>query len=86
MDLQRFTSASQKPTAIYFSISAENPYPSPNLYVYPAYFAPNDEVIASGLDARLSKYGWFDDGKSMEEQVKSVLYVLLPTGPICSHR
>ncbi|KAH9210396.1 aromatic prenyltransferase [Leptodontidium sp. 2 PMI_412] len=72
MELLRFTSASQKLTAIYFSLSADNPYPAPKLCVYPANFAPNDEVIARGLDKWLSKYGWFDGGKSMEEQVKTV--------------
>jgi DMATS type aromatic prenyltransferase len=84
MELPRFTSATQKLTAIYFSLSAENPYPAPKLCVYPSNFAPNDEVIARGLDAWLSKYGWYDSGKSMEEQVKSVLYVLSPTDSICS--
>lgn len=75
MELGRFTSATQKLTAIYFSVSADKPYPAPKLCVYPANFAPNDEVIARGLDAWLSKYGWFDGGKTMEEQVQSVLYV-----------
>lgn len=73
MEVSRFTSATQKLTAIYFSLSSENPYPAPKLCVYPANFAPNDEVIARGLDAWLSKYGWHISGKSMEEQVRSVL-------------
>ena len=76
MDVQRFTSATQKLTAIYFAISTDNPYPAPKLCVYPANFAPDDGVIARGLDTWLNKYGWSDGGKSMEEQVKSVLYVI----------
>ena len=79
MELPRFVSATQKLTAIYFAISAENPYPAPKLCVYPSNFAPDDGVIARGLDSWLSKYGWSDGEKSMEERVKSVLYVLLPT-------
>ena len=85
MELPRFTSATQKLTAIYFSLSAENPYPAPKLCVYPANFAPNDGVIARGLDAWLTKYGWQGEGKSMEEQVKSVLYVPPPPTSICSY-
>lgn len=73
MELSRFTSTSQKLTAIYFSLSPDNQYPAPKLCVYPANFAPNDEVIAQGLDAWLNKYGWHSGGKSMEEQVRSVL-------------
>ena len=84
MELSRFTSATGKLTAIYFSLSAENPYPAPKLCVYPANFAPNDEVIARGLDTWLSKYGWQSGDKSMEEQVKSVLYVFPLTDSICS--
>ena len=76
MELGRFTSATQKLTAIYFSLSADNPYPAPKLCVYPANFAPNDDVIAKGLDTWLNKYGWNENGSSMEEQVKSCLYVL----------
>lgn len=72
MEMGRFTSATGKLTAIYFSVSAENPYPAPKLCVYPANFAPNDKVIAQGLDKWLNKYGWNDGGKSMEEQVASV--------------
>lgn len=84
MELPRFTSASQKLTAIYFAVSADNPYPTPKLCIYPANFAPNDEVIARGLDAWLTKYGWHSGGKSMEEQVKSVLYALPSPGSSCS--
>lgn len=73
MELGRFESVSKKLTAIYFSLSADNPYPAPKLCVYPANFAPNDAVIAKGLDKWLDKYGWSDDEKSMEEQVRSVL-------------
>ncbi|PGG97988.1 hypothetical protein AJ80_09610 [Polytolypa hystricis UAMH7299] len=72
MELGRFTSATGKLTAIYFSLSADNPYPAPKLCVYPSNFAPNDDVIAKGLDAWLTKYGWQGNDKTMEEQVKSV--------------
>ena len=79
MDVQRYTSATQKLTTIYFAISTENPYPAPKLCVYPANFAPDDGVIARGLDTWLNMYGWSDGGKLMEQQVKSVLYVLILT-------
>lgn len=75
-DQPLYTTVSRKLTAMYFSLSADNPCPAPKLCIYPANFAPNDEVIARGLDAWLKKYEWLDDGKSMEQRVKSVLYVL----------
>lgn len=75
-DQPLYTTVRRKLTALYFSLSAENPCPAPKLCIYPANFAPNDEIIARGLDAWLRKYEWHDDGKSMEERVKSVLYVL----------
>jgi DMATS type aromatic prenyltransferase len=75
-DQPLYTSANRKLTTIYFSLSAENPCPAPKLCIYPANFAPTDEVIAQGLDAWLRKYKWYISGKSMEERVKSVLYVL----------
>ncbi|KAF2676588.1 aromatic prenyltransferase [Lentithecium fluviatile CBS 122367] len=75
MDPSRYTSATKKLTAIYFSLSAENPTPAPKLCLYPSNFAPTDEVIVQGLDAWLKKYEWHDGGKTIEERVKSVLYV-----------
>ncbi|KAJ5701268.1 hypothetical protein N7488_008816 [Penicillium malachiteum] len=72
MQMGRFTSATGKLTAIYFNISPDNPYPAPKLCIYPSNFAKDDEVIAKGLDEWLEKYGWSDDTKSMEDQVKSV--------------
>ncbi|KAJ5749140.1 uncharacterized protein N7511_010836 [Penicillium nucicola] len=72
MELNRFTSATKKLTAIYFNISPDNPYPAPKLCIYPSNFAEDDGVIARGLDEWLDKYGWSDDTKSMEDQVKSV--------------
>ena len=74
MDLGKFTSATGKLTAIYFAISPENPYPGPKLCVYPANFAPNDGVVARGLDQWFTKYGWDDGkGKSIGDQVRSIL-------------
>ncbi|KAI1389671.1 aromatic prenyltransferase [Hypoxylon trugodes] len=61
-----------KPVAIYFSLSPKKPYPIPKIYFSPARKAPNDKVIARGLDAWLMKYGWYDGGKTMEERVTSV--------------
>jgi DMATS type aromatic prenyltransferase len=75
MDKDRFTSATQKLTAIYFALSADNPTPAPKLCLYPKNFAPTDEVIAKGLDTWLQKYEWHDGGKNMEDRIKSVLYV-----------
>jgi DMATS type aromatic prenyltransferase len=66
MEMERFTSTSQKLTAIYFSLSAKNPYPGPKLCVCRANFAPNDAVIARGLDSWFDKYRWHQGGKSME--------------------
>ncbi|RYP62758.1 hypothetical protein DL770_009539 [Monosporascus sp. CRB-9-2] len=62
----------EKPSSLYFSLSPDNPYPIPKLYFYPAYHAHNDEAIAQGLDAWLRKYGWHDEGKTVEERVSSV--------------
>lgn len=62
-----------KTTTIYFSLSAENPGPAPKIGFFPANVAKNDEVIARGLDTWLSKYGWYDGGKTLEERLKTVL-------------
>ena len=67
----------EKPTSLYFSLSPETPYPIPKLYFYPAFKAPNDQAIAQGLDAWLTKYGWHDGGRSVEQRVESVLYVAI---------
>ena len=73
MQMGKFTSATGKLTAIYFAISAENPYPAPKLCVYPSNFAPNDGVIARGLDQWLTKYGWSDSDKTMKQQIETIL-------------
>lgn len=70
-----YTGARRKMEVIYFSLSADNPYPAPKLGIYPSNFAPNDEVIAQGLDKWLHKYEWYDGGNSLEERLKTVLYV-----------
>ena len=62
-----------KTNTIYFSISAENPGPAPKIGFFPANTAGSDEVIAKGLDAWLSKYGWYDGGKTLEERLDNVL-------------
>ncbi|KAF2202639.1 aromatic prenyltransferase [Delitschia confertaspora ATCC 74209] len=67
-----YTAARNKATAIYFSLSSENPYPAPKICFYPANFAATDEVIAKGLDKWLEKYEWYDGGKTMEDRIKSV--------------
>lgn len=72
-DARPFTNVARKATAIYFSLSADNPRPAPKINFYPANFAINDEVIVRGLDYWLRKYGFNADGLSMEERVKSVL-------------
>lgn len=69
------TLAVVKKTVIYFSLSADNPVPAPKICIYPANFAPNDEVIAKGLNKWLARYGWYNGRKTMEERVKGVLYV-----------
>ncbi|KAK2734607.1 hypothetical protein FQN55_002586 [Onygenales sp. PD_40] len=72
LGLPWFTSNTRKHSYVYFSLSARNPYPAPKLGLYPANFAPNDEVIVKGLDRWLDRYGWPRGGKSMEEQLKTV--------------
>ena len=62
-----------KTTTIYFSLSAENPGPAPKIGFFPPNTAKNDQVIARGLDQWLSKYGWYDGGKTLEERLDSVL-------------
>ena len=62
-----------KTTTIYFSLSAENPGPAPKIGFFPANSAKNDEVIARGLDTWLSKYGWYDEGKTLLERLDNVL-------------
>lgn len=74
MSMDRFQRVEQKLTACYFAISSDKPYPGPKLCVYPANFAPNDEVIAKGLDRWLLKYGWREETqKTMEAQIRDVL-------------
>ena len=72
-DEAQYTRVGRKATAIYFSLSTDNPSPAPKICFYPANFAQSDEAIAQGLDAWLNKHGWYDGGKSMEERVRSVL-------------
>ncbi|OTA83738.1 hypothetical protein M434DRAFT_400630 [Hypoxylon sp. CO27-5] len=71
-DQRRRALLKTKPTAVYFSLSPDKPYPIPKVYFYPARAAPNDLVIARGLDAFLTKYKWHDGGKSVEERVQTV--------------
>ena len=62
-----------KTTTIYFSLSGDNPGPAPKIGFFPANGAKDDEVIARGLDTWLSKYGWYDGGKTLEERLNNVL-------------
>ncbi|KAI0204041.1 aromatic prenyltransferase [Astrocystis sublimbata] len=71
-DVRPFTNVARKATAIYFSLSADNPCPAPKINFYPANFASNDESIVRGLDSWLQKYGLNAGGSPMEERVKSV--------------
>ena len=68
-----YTAVARKMTAIYFSLSTDNPTPAPKICFYPANFASNDERIGQGLDNWLQKYGWNEGGKPMSDRVKSVL-------------
>ena len=76
----------EKPSSMYFSLSPDKPYPIPKLYFYPAFQAPNDQAIAQGIDAWLSKYGWHDGDRSLEERIESVLYVLVFLPPFIRSR
>lgn len=62
-----------KTTTIYFSLSADNPGPAPKIGFLPANSASNDQIIAKGLDQWLSKYGWYDGGKTLEERLDNSL-------------
>ena len=62
-----------KTSTIYFSLSADNPGPAPKIGFFPANSASNDQVIAKGLDQWLSKYGWHDGGKTLEERLDNSL-------------
>lgn len=72
-DQRTVTPVARKATAIYFSLSADNPFPAPKICIYPANYTENDESVAYGLDSWLQQYQWYDGGKTMEEQVKNVL-------------
>ena len=86
MDMARYTSATGKLTAIYFAISPDNPYPGPKLCITPVNFAPNDGVVARGLDQWFSKYGWDDgQGKSMGNQIRDILSVAPSDIHLCRH-
>lgn len=71
-DQRTVAQVARKATAIYFSLSADVPYPAPKICIYPANYAKNDEIIAQGLDEWLEKYDWTDGGKTIREQVKNV--------------
>ena len=73
IDYSSYTRVRRKATVIYFSLSPDNPYPTPKIYFYPSSFAANDEVIAQGLDAWLKKYEWCNGETSIEEKVKNTL-------------
>lgn len=68
-----YTNFRRKMTVIYFSLSPNNVTPAPKIGIYPANLAPNDQVIARGLDAWLRKYNWPLPSRSIEDQVTSVL-------------
>ncbi|KAL4744591.1 tryptophan dimethylallyltransferase-domain-containing protein [Aspergillus terricola var. indicus] len=67
-----YTAVQQKMTAIYFSLSTDNPVPAPKICFYPANFAANDEVIGKGVDNWLQKYGWNQGAKAMTDRVENV--------------
>lgn len=68
-----YTTVARKMTAIYFSLSPNNPLPAPKILFYPKNIADNDEVITRGVDKWLRKYDWYDGGKSMEQRTQDVL-------------
>ncbi|RLL97902.1 hypothetical protein CFD26_105210 [Aspergillus turcosus] len=71
-DKPDYTAVQRTMTAIYFSLSSDNPMPAPKICFYPANFAVNDELIGQGLDQWLQKHGWNEGGKPMKERVQSV--------------
>ncbi|KAK5625995.1 hypothetical protein RRF57_001711 [Xylaria bambusicola] len=47
-DARPSTHVRRKATTIYFSLSADSPYPAPKICIYPANFATSDESIMRG--------------------------------------
>lgn len=72
-DGSSITKVRRKTTTIYFSLSGDNPGPAPKIGFFPRNDARDDEVIARGLDTWLSKYGWYDGGKTLEDRLNNVL-------------
>ncbi|KAM7198958.1 Aromatic prenyltransferase [Rhypophila sp. PSN 637] len=73
-DKVRVPKTRRKPIALYFSLTPDNPYPTPKLYYNPAQSSklPDDLSIARGIDAWMEMYGWADGGLSVEERVGRV--------------
>ncbi|KAM7211365.1 Aromatic prenyltransferase [Rhypophila decipiens] len=67
-DKVRVSKTRRKPTALYFSLTPDSPYPTPKLYYNPAQSSklPDDLSIARGIDGWMEKYGWADGGLSVE--------------------
>lgn len=72
-DQPSYTAVQRKMTAIYFSLSTDNPTPAPKICFYPANFAQNDEVIGKGIDQWLDKYGWNKGGTPIRQRAENVL-------------
>ncbi|KAI0517961.1 aromatic prenyltransferase [Xylaria bambusicola] len=72
-DARPSTHVRRKATTIYFSLSADSPYPAPKICIYPASVATSDESILRGLDAWLMENGMNKGGVSMEDRLKCVL-------------
>lgn len=55
------TANRHKLTTLYFSLDDRYPIPAPKIAFCARNFADNDAVVAKGLDAWLTKYGWKDE-------------------------
>lgn len=64
----------RKLTTMYFSLDDRYPFPAPKIAFYARNFADNDAVVAKGLDAWLTKYGWKgeEDSASVLDMVARV--------------
>ncbi|KAK7737389.1 hypothetical protein SLS53_006694 [Cytospora paraplurivora] len=66
------TANRRKLTTMYFSLDDRYPIPSPKVAFCARNFAKNDAVVAQGLDAWMTKYGWTGELSSVEGRVASV--------------
>ncbi|KAI1824031.1 aromatic prenyltransferase [Xylaria intraflava] len=63
----------RKSTTVYFSLDNRYPFPAPKVAFCARNVAANDALVVKGLDQWLCKYGWADNGTTIEEHVRKSL-------------